>query len=156
MKKLLVLCATLMFTASLVVKAEPIIREGTLQIVGGSSNVTETVNLFSTGVGRAPANEVMKVAFYNPTTLSTTKVSFVSLDLAGNAVTSIASQDYTAGVQSYVNNAPFYTFVTGISNTTTNYAFVPYTCRQLQIQLYQSKTNSASVTNTYYYSIMTR
>lgn len=149
----------LAFTLALVpnLKAEQITREGTITVAGGASNVTQVVNLFNGGVGKAQANEIVKVALYSPSATTTTKVDFAVQEVDTTTFTTVASQDYTAGAYTYLNNAPFYKFVTGVGGaSSTNYNFTPYMSKTLRLSLWQNATNSALVTKTYTYQVITR
>lgn len=157
MKKLMALWALVMMMAIVVapVSAEQVTKEGTITIVGGSSNTVTSVECYARGVGKAQANEIIKLALFNPSATTTSKVDFAVLE-ANGTYTSIASQDYTAGANAYVNYAPVYKFITGSSGALTNWGFTPYSTKTLRIDLYQNKTNAVGTTTTYTYQVYTK
>jgi len=159
MKKLLSLMALVAVFAMIApeVSAEQISKEDTITIVGGSSNTVTLVECYARGVGKAQANEIVKLGFYNPSATTTAKVDFAVLELDDTTYTSIASVDYTAGASTYVNNTPFKTFVTGVGGaSSTNYNYTAYSTKKLRINLYQNATNAVGVTTSYKYQVYTR
>jgi hypothetical protein len=151
------------FALAPIAGAEQVTKEGTITIPIGSSNAVLNIECYARGVGKPQANEIVKLALVNSGT-TTAKVDFAVAELDGT-YTVIASQTYTAGANTYLNNAPFYKFSTGTStlvtdsagstNTVTAYGFAPYMAKTLRISVGQTGGANA-VATTYTYQVITR